>query len=95
MDGAARAAQPCHVMQIYAANGLAILRYQPSPSVTAFAGERMASPDGSNGQSGEVKAQRKAAADASLFVAAQDVQLVNGVLGVEGAVAGTAVDVRV
>ncbi len=82
-------------MEIFAANRLAIPRYQPSPSVTAFAGERVASLDGSIGQSSEVKAQRKAAADASTFVAAQNVQLSNGILGVEGAVAGTAVDVRV
>lgn len=82
-------------MEIFAANGLAIPRYMPSPSVTAFAGERVASLDGSSGQSTEMKAQRKAAADASTFVAAQNVQLVNGILGVEGAVAGTAIDVRV
>ena len=80
-------------MEIYAANGLAIPRWQPSPSVTAFAGERAA--DGSIGQSSEVKAQRKAAADASSFVAAQNVQVTNGILNVEGAAAGTAIDVRV
>jgi len=62
---------------------------------TAFAGERVASLSGSVGQSTEVKQQRKAAADASTFVAAQGVQLTNGILGVEGAVAGTSVDVRV
>ncbi len=82
-------------MEIYAANGLAILRWMPPPSVTAFAGERAAALDGSIGQSSEVKAQRKAAAEASTFVAAQNVQLTHGVLSVEGAAAGTAVDVRV
>lgn len=82
-------------MEIFAANGLAILRWQPSPSVTAFAGERAAALDGSTGQSSEVKAQRKAAADAGTFVAAQNVQLTQGVLSVEGAAAGTALDVRV
>ena len=82
-------------MEIFAANGLAIPRYVPSPSVTAFAGERVATLDGSVGQSTEVKQQAKAAADASAFVAAQNVQLTHGILGVEGAVAGTSIDVRV
>jgi len=88
-------AQLSAVMEIFAPNGLAIPRYVSSPSVTAFAGERVASLSGSVGQSTEVKQQRKAAADASTFVAAQGVQLTNGILGVEGAVAGTSVDVRV
>lgn len=82
-------------MEIFAANGLAIPRYIPSPSVTAFPGERIAALSGSTGQSTEVKQQQRQAADASTFVAAQNVQLINGILGVEGAVAGTAVDVRV
>lgn len=95
MDEHGEDAQPSAVMQIFTPNGLAILRFMPSPSVTAYAGERAASLSGSIGQSSEVKQQQRQAADASIFVAAQNVQLVNGILGVEGAVAGTAVDVRV
>ncbi len=82
-------------MEIFAPNGLAIPRYIPSPSVTAFAGERVAALSGSIGQSSEVKQQQRAAADASAFVAAQNVQLTNGILGVEGAAAGSSIDVRV
>jgi hypothetical protein len=83
-------------MEIFAANGLAVLRYQPSPSVTAYPGERIAALSGSIGQSSEVKQQQqRQAADASTFVAAQNVQLINGILGVEGSVPGTAIDVRV
>lgn len=82
-------------MEIFAPNGLAIPRFIPSPSVTAFAGERVAALSGSIGQSTEVKQQQRQAADASTFVASQNVQLVNGILGVEGAVSGTAIDVRV
>lgn len=82
-------------MEIYAANGLAILRYQPAPSITAFGGERDAALAGVAGASSEVRQQRKAAADASTFVAAQNVQNVNGIVAVTGAVPGTSVDVRV
>lgn len=82
-------------MEIFAANGLAVLRYQPSPSVTAYPGERIAALSGSIGQSSEVKQQQRQAADASTFVAARNVQLINGILGVEGSVPGTAIDVRV
>lgn len=81
-------------MEIFSANGFA-LRYQPSPSVTAFAGERMVSVDGSRGTASEIAAQRKTAADVAAFVAAQKVLLANGILAAEGAVAGTAVDIRV
>ena len=81
-------------MDVLTAHGLPV-RYQPSPSVTAFAGERAESVDGSLGASSEVRAQRKAAADASTFVAAQDVRIANGILAAEGAVAGTSVDIRV
>ncbi|MFT3810391.1 MAG: hypothetical protein QM698_10770 [Micropepsaceae bacterium] len=95
MDARRKAAQPAAAMEIFAANGLAIPRFQPSPSVTAYPGERIASLSGSTGQSTEVKQQQRQAADASTFVAAQNVQLVNGILGVEGAVAGTSIDVRV
>lgn len=95
MDGWSLQAQILRAMQIFAPNGLWLPRWQASPSVTAHAGERTATLDGSIGQSSEVKAQRRAAADASAFVAAQDVRLTNGIIGVEGAVAGTSIDVRV
>jgi hypothetical protein len=81
-------------MEIFTANGLAV-RYVPSPSVTAFTGERARSVDGSSGASSEVTAQRKAAADASAFVAAQKTMVTNGILAAEGAVAGALVDIRV
>lgn len=81
-------------MEIFSANGFA-LRYQPSPSVTAFAGERIVSVDGSRGTASEIATQRKTAADVAAFVAAQKVLLANGILAAEGAVAGTAVDIRV
>ncbi|BCW87178.1 hypothetical protein sos41_03050 [Alphaproteobacteria bacterium SO-S41] len=81
-------------MEIFTTNGQAV-RYTPSPSVTAFAGERPVGVDGSSGASSEVNAQRKAAADASAFVAAQKTNVANGILAAEGAVAGTSVDIRV
>ena len=81
-------------MEIFTANGFA-LRYQPSPSVTAFGGERIVNVDGSRGTASEVAAQRKAAADVSAFVAAQKILVTNGILAAEGAVAGTTVDIRV
>ncbi len=81
-------------MEIFTPQGVA-LRYQPSPSVTAFAGERIVSVDGSRGTASEIAAQRKAAADVAAFVAAQNTRLANGILAAEGVVAGTSVDIRV
>ena len=75
-------------------------RYADLAAASARAAERRRLKEadamaGAAAQSNEVRLQRKAAAEAAAFVAAQKVVFVNGIVAAEGAAAGTTVDVRV